>query len=408
MQTQLNTIEEAIADIKAGKMLIVVDDEQRENEGDLIMAAEKVRAEDINFMAKQAGGLICTPMTSDRLRELKLSQMVKHSTDQLKTAFTISVDAMETKTGISAFERAFTIQQLVNPLSTHRHFKSPGHIFPLEAKDGGVLQRSGHTEAAVDLAKLAGLTPAGLICEIMNEDGSMARVPELMKYKEKHNLKIISIAALIEYRRTHESSVKNMAMADLPTKWGAFKVHGFSHKLSGQEHIALTTAQFNPQQNVLVRVHSECLTGDVFGSLRCDCGEQRDRAMELIAENKNGVLIYLRQEGRGIGLNNKIKAYQLQETGMDTVEANEALGFAPDLRNYGMAADILRHLGVSEIKLLTNNPDKIHGLEEAGIKVIERVHIEMNHHEQNAFYMATKAKKMGHILRNIEKLQMKS
>jgi len=402
MQTQFNTIEEAIADIKAGKMVIVVDDEQRENEGDLIMAAEKVSPQAINFMAKHAGGLICTPMTADRLRAIKLGKMVEDNTDGFQTAFTVSVDAQETSTGISAHERAFTIQRLIDSQTQANDFKRPGHIFPLEAKDGGVLQRAGHTEAAVDLARLAGLSPAGVICEIMNEDGSMARVPDLVEYKEKHQLKLITIAALIEYRRRNESLVNKITIAELPTKWGEFHAHGYSCKTTGQEHIALTTANFNPNKPALVRVHSECLTGDVFGSLRCDCGEQKDKAMKQIAEFGNGILVYLRQEGRGIGLNNKLKAYKLQEAGMDTVEANEALGFAADLRDYRVAADILQDLGVKEIKLLTNNPDKISGLEKAGIKVLERIHIESNHHERNAFYMETKARKMGHILKKIE------
>ncbi len=401
MQTKFNNITEAIADIKAGKMVIVVDDEQRENEGDLIMAAEKVSPEAINFMAKHAGGLICTPMISDRLRALKLGKMVENNTDGYQTAFTVSVDSMETTTGISAHERAFTIQQLINLNTQSSDFKRPGHIFPLEAKAGGVLQRAGHTEAAVDLARLAGLSPAGVICEIMNEDGSMARVPDLMKYKEKYHLKLITIAALIEYRRINESSVEEITKVELPTKWGEFHAHGFICKTTGQEHIAITTARFNPDKTVLVRVHSECLTGDVFGSLRCDCGEQKDQAMKQISDSGNGVLIYLRQEGRGIGLNNKLKAYKLQEAGMDTVEANEALGFRADLRNYKEAADILHHLRAKKIKLLTNNPDKIHGLEKNGIQIIDRIHIESNHNERNAFYMETKALKMGHILRKI-------
>ncbi len=402
MNKTFNTIEEAIADIKMGKMVIVVDDEQRENEGDLIMAAEKVTPEAINFMAKEAGGLICTPMTAERLQALKLGKMVENNTDSHQTAFTVSVDAMETTTGISAHERAYTIQQLINSEAFAEDFNRPGHIFPLEAKAGGVLQRDGHTEAAVDLARLAGLYPAGVICEIMNEDGSMARIPDLEEYKKKHELKLITIAALIEYRRAQESSVEKITSVELPNKWGDFMAHGFQSKVNGEEHVAISSVNLNPEEPVLVRVHSECLTGDVFGSLRCDCGEQRDEAMKRIAEDKNGILIYLRQEGRGIGLNNKLKAYKLQEAGMDTVEANEALGFAPDLRDYKAAADMLLELGVKNIRLLTNNPDKVHSLENHGIKVEERVHIETNHNERNAFYMATKASKMGHILRNLE------
>jgi len=402
MQTKFNTIPEAIADIKAGKMVIVVDDEQRENEGDLIMAAEMTQAKDINFMAKHAGGLICTPMTGERLQALKIGKMVDNNTDGYQTAFTVSVDAEETTTGISAHERAFTIQQLINDKAMATDFKRPGHIFPLEAKPGGVLQRAGHTEAAVDLAKLAGLQPAGVICEIMNEDGTMARVPDLEIYKEKHQLKLITIAALIEYRRQTESTINKITKTKLPTKWGDFEAHGYSCKTTGQEHFAVTTKGFDPKKEVLVRVHSECLTGDVFGSLRCDCGEQRDEAMKLIAESGNGILIYLRQEGRGIGLNNKLKAYKLQDKGMDTVDANLALGFRADQRDYKVAADILLNLGTDKIKLLTNNPDKIHGLEKNGISIEERIHIERNHNELNAFYMETKAQKMGHILKNVK------
>lgn len=401
MQTQFNTIEEAIADIKAGKMVIVVDDEQRENEGDLIMAAEKVTPEAINFMAKHAGGLICTPMTNDRLTALKVGKMVEDNTDGYQTAFTVSVDAAETTTGISAHERSFTIQRLIDSEAQALDFKRPGHIFPLVAKDGGVLQRAGHTEAAVDLARIAGLNPAGVICEIMNEDGSMARVPDLIVYKEKHSLKLVTIAALIEYRRKTENSVDKIASTGLPTKWGNFRAHGFTCKITGQEHVAVTSENFDPNSNPLVRIHSECLTGDVFGSLRCDCGEQRDEAMKRIAENGNGILVYLRQEGRGIGLNNKLKAYKLQEAGLDTVEANEALGFAADLRDYKVAADILLHLNVKELKLMTNNPDKINSLEHYGITISERVHIERNHTEQNRFYMETKARKMGHVLKGV-------
>ncbi len=399
MKKYFDTIEDALEDIRQGKMVIVVDDEERENEGDLIMAAEKATPEAINFMIKQAGGLICTPLTSDRLRALKLGKMVEHNTDSHQTAFTITVDAIGTTTGISAHERALTITQLVHPLSQASDFKRPGHIFPLEAKDGGVLQRAGHTEAAVDLARMAGLYPGGVICEIINPDGSMARVPDLVQFKQTHNLKLISIAALIEFRRKNESMVEQITHADLPTKFGDFTIFGYSCKTSSTEHVALVTKDFNPNETALVRVHSECLTGDVFGSFRCDCGEQRDLAMQLIAQSGNGIMIYLRQEGRGIGLNNKLKAYQLQEAGLDTVEANEALGFAPDLRNYKVAADILMDLGVKKIKLLTNNPDKMSDLVSAGVQITERVHIEPNHHEKNHFYLKTKALKMGHLLK---------
>lgn len=401
LKEYFNTIEEGLEDIKAGKMVVVVDDENRENEGDLVMAAEKASPEAINFMTKFGRGLICMPMTGERLRFLQIGRMVSHNSDPHQTAFTVSVDAEKTKTGISAFERSFTIQQLLNPRATANDFSRPGHIFPLQAKNEGVLSRPGHTEAAVDLAKLAGLKPAGVICEILNDDGSMARLPDLIKYKEKHKLKLISIASLIEYRRRTESIARYVTEAELPTKHGVFKVVGFEHKTTGKEHVALVMGDINDGEPCLVRVHSECLTGDVFGSLRCDCGEQLNEAMRRIAEEGRGVLIYLRQEGRGIGLINKLKAYKLQEKGLDTVEANEALGFAPDLREYEIGAEILAHLGIKKIKLMTNNPDKIEQLERYGIEISERIPIEMNHNERNLFYMTTKAEKMGHVLTHI-------
>jgi len=401
MNKHFNSIEEALADIKAGKMLIVVDDENRENEGDLLMAAEYATPQAINFMATYGRGLICTPMTPDRLKELGINSMVQNNTDPHNTAFTVSVDAKETKTGISAFERAFTIERLMDESVNAIDFNRPGHIFPLVAKENGVLERAGHTEAAVDIARMANLKPAGVICEIMNEDGSMARLPELIQFKEKHNLKLISIASLIEYRRKTESMAHFVTKVEMPTKHGNFKAYGFTHKITGKEHIALVMGDLKKGLTQLVRIHSECLTGDVFGSLRCDCGEQLNEAMRRIAEEGEGILIYLRQEGRGIGLMNKLKAYKLQEAGMDTVEANEALGFAPDLRNYDISGEILSYLGVDKIKLMTNNPDKVNALNHYGIEVVERVHIEMNHHEKNQFYMATKAIKMGHILHGI-------
>ncbi len=401
MKENFNTIEEALADIKAGQMLIVVDDENRENEGDLVMAAEFASPAAINFMATHGRGLICTPMTSSRLNALGILSMVEKNTDPHHTAFTVSVDAKNTKTGISAFERASTIQLLLNPNARPTDFNRPGHVFPLVAKDRGVLERAGHTEAAVDLARMAGSEPAGVICEIMSEDGTMARLPELIKFKEKHGLKLISIASLIEYRRKTESMAHFVTKVEMPTKHGNFQAYGFTHKITGKEHMALVMGDIKNNQPVLVRMHSECLTGDVFGSLRCDCGEQLNEAMKRIAEAGSGVVIYLRQEGRGIGLMNKLKAYKLQDAGMDTVEANEALGFAPDMRNYTISGEILAYLGVQKVKLMTNNPDKINSLNEFGVEVVERIHIEMNHHEKNHFYMETKALKMGHILHGI-------
>jgi 3,4-dihydroxy 2-butanone 4-phosphate synthase/GTP cyclohydrolase II len=401
MNKHFNSIEEALADIKTGKMLIVVDDENRENEGDLLIAAEFATPQAINFMATYGRGLICTPMTADRLNSLGINSMVQNNTDPHNTAFTVSVDAKETKTGISAFERSKTIQLLLHPSARSSDFNRPGHVFPLVAKDNGVLERAGHTEAAVDLARISGSKPAGVICEIMNEDGSMARLPELIKFKEKHDLKLISIASLIEYRRKTESMAHFVTKVEMPTKHGNFLAFGFTHKMTGKEHMALVMGDINNNQSILTRMHSECLTGDVFGSLRCDCGEQLNEALKRIAEEGSGVLIYLRQEGRGIGLMNKLKAYKLQEAGMDTVEANEALGFAPDLRDYTISGEILAYLGVKKVKLMTNNPDKVTSLNQYGIDVVERVHIEMNHHEKNHFYMATKAIKMGHLLNGI-------
>lgn len=407
MNKHFNSIEEALADIKAGKMLIVVDDENRENEGDLLMAAKFATPEAINFMATHGRGLICTPMTADRLNALKIGSMVQNNTDPHNTAFTVSVDAKETKTGISAYERSFTIGQLLNPDAKSNDFNRPGHIFPLVAKGNGVLERAGHTEAAVDLARIAGSEPAGVICEIMNNDGSMARLPQLIKFKEKHGLKLISIASLIEYRRKTESMAHFVTKVEMPTKHGDFQAYGFTHKMTGKEHIALVMGDIKSDLPILVRMHSECLTGDVFGSLRCDCGEQLNEAMKRIAEEGTGILIYLRQEGRGIGLMNKLKAYKLQDAGMDTVEANEALGFAPDLRSYTISGEILDYLGVRKVKLMTNNPDKVNTLKHYGIEIEERIHIEMNHHEKNQFYMETKAIKMGHILHglSIEKIK---
>lgn len=397
-EIKFNTIEEAIEDIKNGKIVVVVDDEDRENEGDLLMAAEKATPEAINFMAAYGRGLICMPMTGERLSELALNQMVSNNTDAKGTAFTVSIDAVGTTTGISAHERAMTVIKAIEDDAKPEDFQRPGHIFPLQARDGGVLKRAGHTEAAVDLARLAGLKPAGVICEIMNEDGTMARVPHLMEYVEKHDLKIITIADLIAYRRRNETLIEREGEASLPTKYGEFKLVGYREKLTGKEHVALVKGNVENGEPVLIRVHSECLTGDVLGSLRCDCGDQLAAALTAINEEGRGILLYMRQEGRGIGLLNKIKAYELQDRGMDTVEANIALGFAPDLRDYGVGAQILEDLGVKEVKLMTNNPKKISGISGYGIEIVERVPIQMNHNERNEFYLRTKKEKMEHML----------
>lgn len=395
---KFNTIEEAIEDIREGRLIVVVDDEDRENEGDLLMAAEKVTPEAINFMAKYGRGLICMPMSGDRLKDLDIPQMVEHNTDNHQTAFTVSIDSAETTTGISAHERAFTIQKVLDPSVKATDFRKPGHIFPLEAREGGVFKRAGHTEAAVDLAKLAGLYSAGVICEIMNEDGTMARIPELMEFVKKHGLKIITIADLIAYRRKNEILIDHVAEANMPTKYGDFRIIGYENKLNGEHHVALVKGDVDDGQPVLVRVHSECLTGDAFGSIRCDCGEQFAAAMEQINKEGRGILVYMRQEGRGIGLINKLRAYSLQDGGMDTVEANLALGFPEDMRDYGIGAQILADLGVKRIKLLTNNPRKISGLAGYGMEVVERVAIQMNYNEKNAYYLKTKQAKMGHML----------
>ncbi|PLT32957.1 bifunctional 3,4-dihydroxy-2-butanone-4-phosphate synthase/GTP cyclohydrolase II [Bacillus sp. V5-8f] len=392
-----NTIEEAIEDLKAGKAVIVVDDEDRENEGDFVVLAEKATPEAINFMAIHGRGLICTTITEQLATKLNLHPMVDVNTDHKGTAFTISVDHVNTTTGISAFERSTTILELLNEDSVPADFTRPGHIFPIVAKKGGVLRRAGHTEASVDLAKLCGAAPAGVICEIMKEDGTMARVPDLIEIAEKHNLKLITIAELIRFRNKHETLVKREAEVNMPTAYGEFKLIGYSNPLDDLEHVALVKGEWEPEEPVLVRVHSECLTGDVFGSFRCDCGPQLHAALAQIEEEGKGALIYMRQEGRGIGLINKLKAYKLQEEGLDTVEANEKLGFPAELRDYGLGAQIIRDLGIEKMRLLTNNPKKISGLTGYGLEIVERVPIQMPAKKDNEQYLETKKTKMGHL-----------
>ncbi len=389
----------AIAEIKAGRMLIVVDDEDRENEGDLLMAAEAVTPEHINFMATHARGLICTPLTMPRAQALGLDLMVAHNSDKMRTAFTVSVDYCHgTTTGISAADRAVTVRALVDPRSRPDDFNRPGHIFPLIAKSGGVLSRAGHTEAAVDFARMAGFEEAGVICEIMNPDGTMSRLPDLRKFAKKHKLKIATIHDLIEYRVSHEKLVERVVETAMPTDFGQFRAVAYRSTVRGEEHLALVMGQVADGQPCLVRVHSECLTGDVFASRRCDCGSQLHAAMRQVAEAGRGVVLYMRQEGRGIGLVNKMRAYHLQERGLDTVQANEKLGFKPDLRDYGTGAQILKDLGLKKLRLLTNNPRKIVGLEGYGLEVVERVPIVTQPHEDNLRYLNTKKKKLGHLL----------
>jgi len=391
-------VEEAIEAIRRGEMVIVVDDEERENEGDLVLAAEKVTPEKINFMAKHARGLICVPLMEERADELGLQPMVGGGKGH-EANFTVSVDARYgISTGISAYDRALTIQLLADPDAGPRDFIQPGHVFPLRAKPGGVLRRAGHTEASVDLARLAGLYPAAVICEIMNDDGSMARVPELREFAKRHGLKMTSIADLIRYRSQREKLVKREAEAELPTEFGSFHIIAYSNEVDGKEHVALVKGEVAGEEDVLVRVHSECLTGDTFLSKRCDCGPQLHEALRRIDREGRGVLLYIRQEGRGIGLTNKIKAYALQDQGMDTVEANRHLGFPEDLRDYGIGAQILKDLGLSTIRLLTNNPKKVIGLEGYGLRIVEQVPLQVVPNEYNYEYLKVKKEKLGHLI----------
>jgi len=399
MQTALDSVEAALADLRRGKMVIVVDDADRENEGDLVMAAEHATPAAINFMAKFGRGLICVPTTGDRLKQLGVERMVTQNRETFKTDFQVSVDAARgVSTGISAADRAKTIQVMADPTALADDLVQPGHIFPLRAKSGGVLQRAGHTEAAVDLARLAGCRPIGVICEIMSDDGTMARLPELRKFARKHKLKVCSIADLISYRREREKLVERIEVVKMPTDYGDFDLHLYRSHTDGQHHIALVKGDLGRGERVLVRVHSECLTGDVFGSRRCDCGPQLQQAMKQVSAAGCGVILYMRQEGRGIGLGPKIQAYKLQEKGLDTVEANQKLGFAMDLREYGLGAQILCDLGLKTIRLLTNNPKKLVGLGGYGLKVIEQVPIRVKPNPHNERYLKTKREKLGHLL----------
>ncbi len=399
MKSKFDRIEAVVTDIRKGKMVIVVDDADRENEGDLVMAAQHVTAAAVNFMAKHGRGLICVPTTSERLHQLGIERMVKQNREVFRTDFQVSVDAAKgIGSGISAADRAKTIEVMASPTALADDLVQPGHVFPLRAKSGGVLQRAGHTEAAVDLVVLAGARPIGVICEIMNDDGTMARLPALLKFAKKHRLKICTIADLIEFRRTREKLVEQIETVKMPTDYGDFDLHLYRSKTDGQHHVALVRGEVAGRKDVLVRVHSECLTGDVFGSRRCDCGPQLHQAMRQVAEAGRGVILYMRQEGRGIGLAPKIQAYKLQEQGYDTVEANEKLGYGMDLREYGLGAQILVDLGLKTIRLLTNNPRKVVGLEGYGLKIVEQVPIKVKPNPHNERYLKTKREKLGHLL----------